>query len=239
MLATMRVLVGTSGFGYKGWRPAFYPEDLPDSGMLGFYARRFGTVEINNTFYRMPTKTILSRWMGEVPEGFSFVLKAAQRITHQKRLSATAAEDLAHFFETASVLGPLLGPVLFQLPPFLKKDAARLRDFLALLPPGRRAAFEFRHASWFDDEIYDALRARGAALCSADTDESGDSGASVVPTASWGYLRLRRENYGEGDLATWAERVEAQPWEDAYVFFKHEEEGKAPRLAETFRAALR
>jgi len=235
----VRCCVGTSGYSYKEWKGSFYPKDLPNAGMLAHYAQRLGTVEINNTFYRMPSRTVLERWTQEVPDGFCFVLKATQRITHQKRLSAAAAPDVSYFFDVASALGPRLGPVLFQLPPFLKKDAARLRDFLALLPEGRRAAFEFRHPTWFDEEVYEALRSRGAALCSSDTDESGKEGAPVVPTAAWGYLRLRRADYGDADLAAWAERVRAQPWEEAFVFFKHEDEGRAPAQAARFLAHLR
>ena len=237
-LVLVRVRVGTSGYSYKEWRGSFYPPDLPDAGMLAYYARHLVTVEINNTFHRMPTRPLLERWADEVPEAFCFVLKAPQRITHMKRLSAASAPDVSFFFEVAESLGVRLGPVLFQLPPFLKKDAARLREFLALIPEGRQAAFEFRHASWFDDEVYEALRSRGAALCSADTDDSGDEGAPVIPTANWGYLRLRRADYGEADLATWAARVRAQPWDEAYVFFKHEDEGKAPALAARFNTEL-
>jgi uncharacterized protein YecE (DUF72 family) len=234
----VRCLVGTSGYSYKEWKGTFYPKDLPDARMLAHYAQRLGTVEINNTFYRMPSKTVLERWAQEVPDGFCFVLKAAQRITHQKRLSATSAPDVSYFFDVASTLGPRLGPVLFQLPPYLKKDASRLRDFLAMLPDGPRVAFEFRHPTWFDDEVYAALRSRGAALCSSDTDESGDAGAPVIPTTAWGYLRLRRADYGDADLATWAARVRAQAWEEAFVFFKHEDEGRAPALAARFLAHL-
>jgi uncharacterized protein YecE (DUF72 family) len=230
----MRVLVGTSGYSYKEWKGSFYPEDIKSEGMLRYYAERLPTVEINNTFYRMPTKALVEKWAQEVPESFTFVLKVSQRVTHQKRLR-DAGDDVAYFFETAGELGARLGPALFQLPPNLKKDAERLRDFLAILPEGRPAAFEFRHESWFDDEIYDALRARGAALCAADTDESGDEGAPIVPTAGWGYLRLRRADYSDADLAAWADRVRAQGWDRAFVFFKHEDAGKGPALAARFR----
>jgi len=231
----VRVLVGTSGYSYKPWKGTFYPEDLKDADMLRFYSKHFPTVEINNTFYRMPTKTLLGRWAEEAAEGFTFVLKASQRITHQRRL-ANAAADVAYLFETAAALGPKLGPVLFQTPPFLKKDAARLRDFLALLPADQRAAFEFRHASWFDEEVFEALRARDAALCEADTDEEPVSG--LRPTASWGYLRLRRAEYGDADLSAWAGRIQSQPWTEAFVFFKHEDEGKGPALAAKLMATL-
>lgn len=230
----MRVLVGTSGFSYSAWRGSFYPEALKQDAMLRFYAERFPSVEINNTFYRMPSAATLARWAGETGEGFSFVLKASRRITHETRLADP--EGLAYFMKTASVLGPKLGPVLFQLPPFLKKDAPRLSDFLALLPRGTRAAFEFRHATWFDDEVFEVLRARGAALCLADTDEAPDP--QLVATAGWGYLRLRRAEYDDAALGAWAERLSRQPWSEAYVFFKHEEQGKGPALAARLTALL-
>ena len=227
----MRVLVGTSGYSYPEWKGTFYPEDLPSSGMLRFYAGRFQTVEINNTFYRMPTASVLERWAEEVSPEFSFVLKASRRITHDARLQ-DVADPVSYFFNTAQVLGEKLGPVLFQLPPFMKKDAARIKEFLSLLPKERRVALEFRHATWFDDEVFDVLRAHGAALCLADTDEGDD--APVVSTAGWGYLRLRRQEYGDQELSQWAKQISQQPWEEAYVFFKHEEAGTGPRLAARF-----
>ena len=232
----MRLLVGTSGYSYKEWKGSFYPEDLPDAKMLAYYASRLATVEINNTFYRMPTKELLLKWKGEVGAGFTFVLKAPQRLTHRKRLS-DCADDLRYFLDTASVLDERLGPLLFQLPPFFKKDVPRLRDFLALLPPDRRAAFEFRHASWFDDETYETLRAGRAALCAADTDESGEEGPPLLGMGDWGYLRLRRADYSDADLKGWAERVQALPWREAFVFFKHEDAGKGAQFAERFQAA--
>jgi uncharacterized protein YecE (DUF72 family) len=233
----MRVLVGTSGYSYKEWKGSFYPDDLPAAKMLPFYAGRFDTVEINNTFYRMPDAKTVERWGGEVRDGFVFVLKAPQRITHQKKLDGVE-DELRFFYETAALLGPKLGPVLYQLPPFARKDAARLREFTRRLPGDRRAAFEFRHPSWFDEEIYSILREHDAALCAADTDEVEDQEKVLVPTASWGYLRLRRTEYDSGGLAAWARRVEAQPWSEAFVFFKHEDEGKGPKFAEEFREKL-
>ncbi|HLA77020.1 MAG TPA: DUF72 domain-containing protein [Vicinamibacteria bacterium] len=224
----MKVRVGTSGFAYKQWKGSFYPEKLKDPQMLAFYAGRFSTVEINNTFYRMPARPALAKWAEDTPQGFSFVLKAPKRITHEKRLG-DVADSVAYLVETASVMGPKLGPLLFQLPPFLKKDLSRLQAFLALLPAGQRAALEFRHQSWFSDDVYEALRAAGAALCFADTDE-GRTPSEV--TADWGYLRLRRTEYADAALAEWAEEVLSQPWREAYVFFKHEDEGKGPALAE-------
>jgi uncharacterized protein YecE (DUF72 family) len=227
----MIVRVGTSGYSYKEWKGHFYPEKLAAKDMLRYYGERFPTVEINNTFYRMPSKSVLEAWAAEVPESFRFVLKASQRITHIGRLK-DVGDSVSYLIETASVLGDRLGPFLFQLPPNLKKDLPRLREFLALLPPGTRAAVEFRHATWFDDEVYAALAERNAALCIADTGEEGD--APVVATAGWGYLRLRRVAYDEDDLATWAARVRQQNWSEAFAFFKHEDEATGPRLAAEF-----
>ncbi len=233
----MHIRVGTSGYSYKEWKGTFYPDDLPAAKMLPYYSERFDSVEINNTFYRMPDAKMVAKWGEQVPDGFTFVLKAPQRITHQKRLVG-AGDDLRLLFEAGEVLGSKLGPVLFQLPPFSRKDALKLREFVAILPPDRRVAFEFRHDSWFDEEIYAILRGRDIALCAADTDEVTDPDALVVPTASWGYMRLRRTEYAPGQLTAWAERVEKQAWSDAYVFFKHEDEGKGPRFAVEFRAQL-
>ena len=233
----MSVLVGTSGYSYKEWKGNFYPEKLPAAKMLSFYADNFATVEINNTFYRMPHAKMLEKWAAEVPEKFVFILKAPQRITHQKRLVG-AGDDVRQFFEAAETLGSKLGPALFQLPPFAKKDAAKLRDFLRILPPGRRFAFEFRHESWFDEEIFDELRRHDAALCTADTDEVIDPDKVLIPTSSWGYLRLRRTEYSPDDLQKWAERVRNQKWSDSFVFFKHEDEGKGPAFVRQFLAAL-
>ena len=232
----MRVHVGTSGFSYKEWKGRFYPEKLPANRMLAFYAERFATVEINNTFYRMPKPELLAGWAEDVTANpnFVFVLKAPQRITHIKRLHASAAPDLAYFLETAGTLGTRLGPLLFQLPPNQKKDAERLRAFLALLPKGTRTAFEFRHESWFDDEVYQALRASSAALVVSDTDDTPPEGPALMTACDFGYLRLRRSDYDEAALRIWAERVKAQPWTDAFVFLKHEDEGKGPELAQQF-----
>ena len=237
MLTRMQVRVGTSGYSYKEWKGSFYPEDLPAAKMLAFYGQRFDTVEINYTFYRMPDRKMVGNWAEQVPDGFTFVLKAPQRITHQKRLAGAEA-DVARLFDVAETLGEKLGPVRFLLPPVVRKDAAKLRDFLAGLPPARKVAFEFRHDSWCDEEIYELLRGRDAALCLADTDETTNPDALVIPTASWGYLRLRRTEYLDDDLAAWAQRVERQPWESAYVFFKHEDEARGPVFAGTFRKAL-
>jgi uncharacterized protein YecE (DUF72 family) len=234
----MRIRVGTSGYSYKEWKGTFYPEDLSAAKMLAYYAERFDSVEINNTFYRMPDAKMVAKWGEQVPDEFTFVLKAPQRITHQKKLAGAGA-DVGYLFDAARTLGTKMGPILFQLPPYLRKDAARLYDFVAELPEQGKVAFEFRHASWFDEDIYTILRDRDIALCAADTDEVTDIDALVVPTASWGYMRLRRTEYAAGELEAWAARVQRQAWNEAYVFFKHEDEGKGPRFAVEFRAQLR
>jgi uncharacterized protein YecE (DUF72 family) len=227
----MELLVGTSGYSYKEWKGSFYPAKLAADAMLRYYAERFPTVEINNTFHRMPAETVLAHWAGEVPAGFAFTLKAPKYITHIRRLK-DAGESTAELLRRAAALGPKLGPLLFQLPPFLKKDLALLGDFLGALGPGRQIAFEFRHPTWRDDAVHELLRAHDAMLCAADTDE-GDS-PPLVATSKRGYLRLRRTAYGDPELAEWAGRVAAQPWERAYVYFKHEDEGLGPKFAARF-----
>jgi len=238
----MRIAVGTSGYAYKEWKGHFYPADLPADGMLRYYGERLNAVEINNTFYRMPKEKVLLDWAAEVPDGFRFVLKASQKITHFKRLKDVGSE-VEYFLRVATVLGPKLGPTLFQLPPNMKKDLPRLTDFLALIPRTWRAAIEFRHASWFEDDVFALLRDRNAALCVADADPDEEGGKEAlevpfVPTADWGYLRLRRAGYGASDLAAWAGKVTSQAWGDAFVFFKHEEAGAGPKLAAEFTALL-
>ena len=227
----MNLYVGTSGYSYKEWKGTFYPDDLPDKQMLRFYGERFRSVEINNTFYRMPKASVLEAWAAEVPTDFKFVLKASQRITHQQRLK-DAGDSVAYLLEVARGLKERLGPLLFQLPPFLQKDAPRLREFLALLPKDRRAAFEFRHQSWFDEEIFSLLRDQHAALCIAEAEN--DLEIPFVSTADWGYLRLRRPDYGDTELKTWGDRVRQHNWKDAFIFFKHEDEGKGPQMAKRF-----
>jgi len=227
----MNLYVGTSGYSYKEWKGTFYPEDLPEKQMLHFYGERFRSVEINNTFYRMPKVSVLEAWAAEVPADFKFVLKASQRITHMQRLK-DAGDSVAYLFKTAAALQERLGPMLFQLPPFLKKDAARLRDFLALLPAQPPVAFEFRHQSWFDDEILSMLREHRAVLCIAEAEN--DLETPFVSTADWGYLRLRRPDYGDPELKVWGDRVRQQNWQNAFIFFKHEDEGKGPQMAKRF-----
>ncbi|MGK2953095.1 MAG: DUF72 domain-containing protein [Thiobacillus sp.] len=227
----MKLYVGTSGYAYKEWKGSFYPRDLPAKRMLHFYGEHFRTVEINNTLYRMPTAPLLQTWANEVPPDFKFVLKASQRITHQHRL-VDADDEVGYLLDVAATLQSRLGALLFQLPPHLKKDVPRLDAFLALLPPPHRAAFEFRHASWFDDEVFALLHAHQAALCIAEAE--GDLEVPVVATADWGYLRLRRPDYGEAELKAWVQRVQQQAWQEAFVFFKHEETGRGPQLAQWF-----
>ena len=233
-----RLWTGTSGFSYKEWKGSFYPEKLPATKMLAYYSRQLSSVEINNTFYRLPRADLLEKWAAQVPDDFAFVLKASRRITHMKRLK-DAGDPLEYLVRTSvGALGSRLGPILFQLPPYLRADAGRLGDFLALLsdgvgaPESFRAAFEFRHASWFTDEIYQALADHGAALVTADT---GEDEAPVVETAGFGYARLRRPGYGEAELRDWATALQRPAWSDVFVFFKHEDEGAGPRMAAGFR----
>ena len=227
----VKVWVGTSGYSYKEWLGNFYPEDLPSKEMLRFYSSRLPAVEINNTFYRLPRESVLASWAEQVPADFRFVLKAAQKITHVKRLKDTGAE-VEYLFRVAVALGQSLGAVLFQLPPNLRKDLERLERFLSLVPNERAAAFEFRHPSWLDDEVLALLRARNCALCVADTDETQNP--NLIPTATWGYMRLRRSDYNRGDLLRWKERILSQNWDHAFVFFKHEDEGIGPKLGAEF-----
>ena len=227
----MNLYVGTSGYSYKEWKGSFYPEKIPAKEMLSYYAERLSTVEINATFYRMPQPSMLESWKQQVPANFRFSLKAPQRITHFKRLNE-AEEVTKYFLETASVLADQLGPVLFQLPPNMKKDLPRLETFMGQLPATTRAAFEFRHPTWFDDDVLDLLRSQNRPLVVSDTDDMPTT--HIDKTADWGYLRLRRVNYSETNLAEWLERVRAQGWKETFVFFKHEDEGTGPKLAGQF-----
>ena len=230
----MELRIGTSGYSYPAWRGPFYPPELSPREMLRFYAGQLPAVEINNTFYRLPSEKVLAGWAEQVPQDFRFALKASQRITHHKRLR-DAAEETGYLVRTARVLGARLGALLFQLPPNLAADLARLDAFLALLPDGL-AAFEFRHASWDQPEVRARLAARGHAWVGADTDERCWEGP--LPSGRWGYLRLRRAGYGAGELTDWAQRLAASGWERAFVFFKHEDEGAAPRLARELLALM-
>lgn len=228
----MLLHVGTSGFSYKEWKGSFYPEDLPQKQYLSYYASRFSTVEINNTFYRMPAPSMLEGWTAQVPESFRFVLKAPQRITHQKKL-ADAGDDVTRLIEASAALGPHLGPILFQLPPYLRRDDAKLVAFLENIPEGTPFAFEFRHESWRDPGVEEILRRRNAAVCIAETDEERIEDLADG-SADWGYLRLRRTEYENDALARWADRIASRNWREAWLFFKHEDEGKGPAFAEQF-----
>ena len=227
----MNVYTGTSGYSYKEWKGVFYPDKLPANKMLGFYAAELPAVEINNTFYRLPKASVLEQWRGQVPESFRFIIKASRRITHIKRLK-DVEDETAYLFDTLKSLQSSLGVVLFQLPPFLRKDLERLQNFLDILPQDARTAFEFRHQTWYDDEVYSVLEKHNAALCLADS--GGDNDAPHRATADWGYLRLRREKYSDEDLSVWRKFIDEQDWQDAFVFFKHEDAGAGPRMAKAF-----
>ena len=228
----MKLLAGTSGYAFKEWKGNFYPDGMHDDQWLGFYASKFPSVEINNTFYRLPKQQVLHDWAAQVPEQFTFAIKASMRITHHARLKPESADALDFLLRNTAVLGSRLGPILFQLPPNMKKDVDRLRGFLGLLPTDRRYTFEFRHESWFDDDVMSALRERDIPLCVAEQD---DFKCPVHATASWGYLRLHRLNYDAAALSEWAKCVAAQGWKEAYVFFKHDEgEGSGPPAVGAF-----
>jgi uncharacterized protein YecE (DUF72 family) len=227
----MNLYVGTSGYSYKEWKGSFYPEKIPAAQMLSYYASRLPAVELNNTFYRMPQRSMIESWRSQVPENFRFSVKAAQRITHFKRLK-DAADETKYMLETVSALEDRLGVVLFQLPPNMKKDLERLESFLRELPTGTPTAFEFRHPTWFDDDVIELLRSQNRALCVSDTDDLPSN--HIDKTADWGYLRLRRVHYSAADLEEWTKRIRAQEWKTAYVFFKHEDEGTGPKLAAQF-----
>lgn len=215
------LLAGASGFSYKEWKGSFYPKDMRPDGMLRWYAERLPTVEINNTFYRLPRAEMLENWAQSVPAGFRFAIKASQRITHVARLKADkAADPLAYLYRTLGALGDKRGPVLFQLPPYLRKDLGCLTEFLALLPENHAAVFEFRNESWYADDVYEALRQSGASLCLSEREDAAPP--PLVRTASGGYVRLRLENYSDEDLRRWAQRLAVTGWQTIHVYFMHE-----------------
>lgn len=228
--------VGTSGYNYPEWKGRFYPETLAAKAMLPFYAGVFDTVEINYTFYRMPTPAVVAGWAAQVPDAFKFTLKTPKRITHDRRLR-DVADPLRAFCDAAATLGPRLGTVLVQLGPAFKADLPRLQAFIDELPPGLRVAFEFRHASWWDDDVYAMLEARNLSLCLAD---SAERHTPRVRTADYGYLRLRDEGYTDADLDRWAAWISEQQsaWRETFVYFKHEDEGKGPELASALKSRL-
>jgi len=216
-----KLLAGASGYSFKEWKGTFYPEKMKPEEMLAFYSERLPTVEINNTFYQMPKAAVLENWARTTPDTFRFAIKASRRITHMSRLKAdSAADSVAFLYRTLATLGEKRGPVLFQLPPFLKKDLARLADFLPLLPAGHMAAFEFRNDTWFSDDVYDLLSNAGASLCFSEREDNAPP--PLVETAPWGYVRLRLENYAEDDLRRWAKTLESASWDTAHVYFMHE-----------------
>lgn len=233
-MTAQRIVAGASGYSFKEWKGTFYPEKMKPEEMLAFYSARLPTVEINNTFYQMPKAAVLENWANTTPEDFKFAIKASRRITHMSRLKADTAADSVNFlYTTLAALEAKRGPVLFQLPPFLKKDLTRLSEFLALLPSGHGAAFEFRNDSWFDDDVYDALKAAGASLCLSERElEGGDAAPPpLIETTGWGYVRLRLETYSDADLQQWAARLAATAWREVYVYFMHEP--TAPAYAQT------
>jgi len=227
----MQLFVGTSGYSYKEWKGSFYPKKIPAGDMLGFYAKQFAAVELNNTFYKMPEASVLAASAREVPKHFRFSIKAPQSITHRKRLNG--AEGYVEFLVGAvKSFKKKRGPILFGLPPNFKKNIERLDNLLALLGGKTPATFEFRHESWFDDDVYDCLRRHNCPLCIADTEEMPDP--RVISTANWGYLRLRRDTYTTPKLRKWVKVIASQDWKETYVFFKHEDTGTGPKFATTF-----
>ncbi|HYQ99758.1 MAG TPA: DUF72 domain-containing protein [Casimicrobiaceae bacterium] len=220
-MTTASLLAGASGYSFKEWKGTFYPDDLRPDAMLAFYSQRLPTVEINNTFYRMPKASVLESWAATAPDGFRFAIKASRRITHIARMKTeAAAEPLGFLYRNLTALGAKRGPVLFQLPPNLKKDLPRLAAFVALLPSGHHAAFEFRNETWFDDEVYAMLRGAGAALVLSEREDNAPP--PLVETAPWGYVRLRLEQYSNDDLKEWARRLAATSWREIFVYFMHE-----------------
>lgn len=217
----MQLRVGTSGYQYKFWRGTFYSDKCKEADMLSEYGRQLTTVEINYTFYRMPKPEFMERWAAQVPDDFRFSIKASRRITHDKRLKEVA-ELTGYLFDTCRVLGDKLGVVLFQLPPNFKADLERLARFLELIPQGVRVALEVRHPSWLEEEVYARLRERGVALVCNDQGE-GEEAIPLVMTAPFAYLRLRREEYTDDELRAALASVRAQPFREAFAFFKHEE----------------
>ena len=256
----MQLYTGTSGWNYEAWQGPFYPEDVKKADWLRYYGEQLNACEVNNTFYRVPKSAVVEGWTASVPADFRFVLKCSRRVTHFARLKESGDESLGFMWRAAQRLGDRCGPLLFQLPPNAKADVERLKRFLGTLAPECRAVFEFRHESWCDDAVHDALREHGAALCwtdssegavaevESDPDEEGteharsaddppsagdavDAALAQVACSDFGYVRLRRSTYSDAELDTWAEHLRAQDWREAYVFFKHEDEGAAPRLA--------
>ena len=229
----MPLYVGTSGYSYKEWKGSFYPEALPAKEMLSYYATRLKAVELNNTFYRMPQPSMIESWRNQVPEDFRFSVKAPQTITHFRRLN-NATPQTQLMLKTVAALEGRLGAVIFRLPENMKKDLKRLEMFLKELPADTPAVFDFRHPTWFDDEVVELLRSQKRVFCMSDIEDLPES--YTYKTADWGYVRLRRERYTKAELVKWVKRIKAQNWKETYVFFKHEDEGTGPKLAAQFAA---
>ncbi len=216
-----RLFAGASGYAFAEWKGSFYPDTIKADGMLAHYAQHLPTVEVNNTFYRMPKALVLEGWAAATPASFRFAVKASRRITHDARIDIDkAGEALDYLYRVLAALGNKRGPVLFQLPPFLKKDVPRLAAFVARLPAEHRAAFEFRHDSWFDDEVYAVLQSAGAALCLSEREDH--TPPPLVETAPFGYLRLRLEQYSDDALQAWVDRLAATGWREIHAYFMHE-----------------
>lgn len=229
----MTLYAGTSGYSYKEWKGSFYPEKMSPKDMLSYYASHLHAVELNNTFYRLPQRSMIETWKSQVPENFRFSVKASKLITHFKRLK-DAARETRLMLDTISALEDRLGAVIFRLPEDMKKDIKRLEAFLKVLPPDTPAVFDFRHPTWFDDEVLALLRSQNRVFCVSDIEDLPDN--YTYKTAAWGYVRLRRVQYSQSDLVEWSKRIRAQKWKDTYVFFKHEDEGTGPKLAARFLA---
>jgi len=225
----MKLLAGASGYSFKEWKGTFYPADTKPEGMLAHYSARLPTVEINNTFYRMPKTEMLENWAQTAPASFKFAIKASRRITHFAHLKPESADSVAFLYRALESLGEKRGPVLFQLPPVMKKNLERLTEFLKLLPQGHGAAFEFRNETWFADDVYEALKRAGAALCLSEREDNAPP--PLVETAPWGYVRLRLETYNDAELEQWAHKLAATGWSETYVYFMHEP--TAPAYAQT------
>lgn len=221
---------GTSGYSYKQWKGTFYPTDLAQEDWLAYYAAKLPAVEINNTFYRMPRTHVVEAWRDAVPDTFRFVIKASRRITHQSRLQ-NCEEPTGYLLERAATMGTKLGAILFQLPPYMRADLARLQAFQALLPESLPAAFEFRHDSWLDADVDSVLQPRGHARVISH-DESAKP--EPIPDNTLVYLRLRAFNYTDTALRKWHENVIASGAQNAFVFFKHEDDGAGPELASRY-----
>lgn len=231
----MKLRAGTSGYSFKEWRGVFYPEDIKADAMLNFYATKFPSIEINNTFYRLPKESVLEEWASQVPDDFRFTIKASRRITHNSRLKPDCEETVGYLLKNTAVMGEKMGPILFQLPPNMKKDVERLKVFLGFLPENRRYTVEFRHESWWDEDTFSALRDRNVAMTIS---EQAELSCPVVCTANWGYLRLHKLDYDAAALTQWAKTVSEQTWEDAYIYFKHDEgEGSGPPAVQAFITA--